>query len=284
MRPRLRHAPRRGADTAGRADGNEGIGLPERRGDRREVLGGSRRTRPRRAGSPRRRGADTGRFAHPDARLRGATGARQPPMPVKPMVRSTLFMQNIEVPCRQRDRAGPGTGETPESPECGIGRRTRRVGTPLRGEGVHPRLVAGEAIGCRHLGHVAVRPDAVPVTKRTERAFGRDAGTGANDAGHARGPARLTNDGRARTVAAMALTRAQNPMPDDIAVRLDGAGLRAAYEARPPYQRNDYLGWIARAKRPETREKRLVQMFEELVDGRRYMRMRWGGDEGATKT
>ncbi|HCQ64883.1 MAG TPA: hypothetical protein DIU07_06820 [Rhodobacteraceae bacterium] len=73
----------------------------------------------------------------------------------------------------------------------------------------------------------------------------------------------------------MTLKRPRNPMPDDIAARLDAANLRAAYAARPPYQRNDYLGWIARAKRPETREKRLAQMLEELSGGTRYMKMRW---------
>ena len=73
----------------------------------------------------------------------------------------------------------------------------------------------------------------------------------------------------------MPLKRVLNPMPDDIAARLDTARLRTAYDARPPYQRNDYLGWIARAKRPETREKRLVQMLEELAGGTHYMNMRW---------
>jgi len=73
----------------------------------------------------------------------------------------------------------------------------------------------------------------------------------------------------------MPLKRVLNPMPDDIAGRLDTARLRTAYDARPPYQRNDYLGWIARAKRPETREKRLVQMLEELAGGTHYMNMRW---------
>ena len=57
----------------------------------------------------------------------------------------------------------------------------------------------------------------------------------------------------------MSLTRPENPMPEDIAARLDAAGLAAAYAARPPYQRNDYLGWIARAKRPETRAKRIEE-------------------------
>ena len=51
--------------------------------------------------------------------------------------------------------------------------------------------------------------------------------------------------------------------------------MRAAYDARPPYQRNDYLAWIARAKRPETREKRVVQMLDELAGGTHYMKMKW---------
>ena len=73
----------------------------------------------------------------------------------------------------------------------------------------------------------------------------------------------------------MRLTRPIQPMPEDIARRLDASRLRDAYEARPPYQRNDYLGWIARAKRPETRDKRIAQMLEELAAGDRYMKMAW---------
>jgi len=75
----------------------------------------------------------------------------------------------------------------------------------------------------------------------------------------------------------MTLQRALNPMPDDVRTVLEERGLMAAYEARPPYQRNDYLGWIARAKRPETRQKRLKQMLDELEQGGIYMRMRWNG-------
>lgn len=80
-----------------------------------------------------------------------------------------------------------------------------------------------------------------------------------------------------RILRLMSLTRPTQPMPGDIATRLDAAGLRAAYDARPPYQRNDYLGWIARAKRPETREKRLAQMLDELRAGDVYMKMAWRG-------
>lgn len=70
------------------------------------------------------------------------------------------------------------------------------------------------------------------------------------------------------------LKRAINPMPDDIRQRLDAERLAAAYEARPPYQRNDYLGWIARARLPATREKRIVQMLDELRAGGVYMNMK----------
>ncbi|MDH3456048.1 MAG: YdeI/OmpD-associated family protein [Gemmatimonadota bacterium] len=56
----------------------------------------------------------------------------------------------------------------------------------------------------------------------------------------------------------------------DALVRRD---LMDAFRKRPPYQQNDYLGWIARAKRPATREKRLAQMLDELASGDRYMNM-----------
>ena len=75
----------------------------------------------------------------------------------------------------------------------------------------------------------------------------------------------------------MGLSRPIQPMPDDVRRALAGAGLLAAYGARPPYQRNDYLGWIARAKRPETRARRLGQMPRELERGDVYMGMAWRG-------
>ena len=45
------------------------------------------------------------------------------------------------------------------------------------------------------------------------------------------------------------------------------------YLARPEYQQNDYIGWITRAKREETRIKRLNQMLDELAGGVAYMNM-----------
>ncbi|UVK40518.1 YdeI/OmpD-associated family protein [Mesorhizobium sp. AR10] len=73
------------------------------------------------------------------------------------------------------------------------------------------------------------------------------------------------------------LKRALNPMPDDIRTALAERGLMLAYEARPDYQKNDYLGWIARAKRPETKQKRLDQMLDELQRSGIYMNMVWHG-------
>ena len=71
------------------------------------------------------------------------------------------------------------------------------------------------------------------------------------------------------------MKRAANPMPDDIAHALDAEGVRALYDARPWYQRNDYIGWIEGAKRAATRQKRLQQMLAELRAGDVYMKMAW---------
>lgn len=67
--------------------------------------------------------------------------------------------------------------------------------------------------------------------------------------------------------------RERYPMPDFISAALDQGNLWKRYSARPPYQQNDYIGWIIRAKREETRQKRLTQMLEELQAGDAYMGM-----------
>lgn len=71
------------------------------------------------------------------------------------------------------------------------------------------------------------------------------------------------------------LTRTRYEMPAYIREALESRGLLDAYNARPDYQKNDYLGWIGRAKRPETTEKRLNQMLDELERGGVYMNMKW---------
>jgi len=62
-------------------------------------------------------------------------------------------------------------------------------------------------------------------------------------------------------------------MPPFVEEALRKSGLSDAYYERPAYQQNDYLGWIQRAKRPETRQRRLRQMLDELRRGGVYMKM-----------
>lgn len=76
------------------------------------------------------------------------------------------------------------------------------------------------------------------------------------------------------------LMRRRNPMPAYIHKILLENKLTRAYRARPPYQRNDYLGWISRAKLEATRKKRLNQMLRELRNGDRYMNMVWRQGKG----
>jgi len=72
------------------------------------------------------------------------------------------------------------------------------------------------------------------------------------------------------------LKREKHKMPTFIKSALEADDLMNAYKNRPPYQQNDYIGWITRAKREETQQKRLDQMLYELKKGNVYMKMRWG--------
>ena len=67
--------------------------------------------------------------------------------------------------------------------------------------------------------------------------------------------------------------RPRYEMPEFVWRSLVEQELDAAYRSRPPYQQNDYIGWITGAKREETRRKRLAQMLDELRNGDRYMKM-----------
>ncbi len=63
-------------------------------------------------------------------------------------------------------------------------------------------------------------------------------------------------------------------MPGFVRKALERRGLMAAYRERPAYQRNDYVGWVVRAKQLRTKEKRLQQMLEELDAGGVFMKMK----------
>jgi uncharacterized protein YdeI (YjbR/CyaY-like superfamily) len=81
---------------------------------------------------------------------------------------------------------------------------------------------------------------------------------------------------------AKTLTREIYPMPDFVERALRSRRLVRAYRARPPYQQNDYIGWINRAKLPGTKQKRLDQMLDELERGEGYMKMAWSPRETST--
>jgi uncharacterized protein YdeI (YjbR/CyaY-like superfamily) len=67
--------------------------------------------------------------------------------------------------------------------------------------------------------------------------------------------------------------RKKHPMPNFVLDALKKTKLFDAYESRPPYQRNDYIGWITSAKQEATQRRRLQQMLDELSGGDRYMKM-----------
>lgn len=64
-------------------------------------------------------------------------------------------------------------------------------------------------------------------------------------------------------------------MPEFVETALRDAELSEAYEARPAYQRNDYLWWINSAKREDTKQKRLSKMLTELKARAGYMGIDW---------
>jgi hypothetical protein len=75
------------------------------------------------------------------------------------------------------------------------------------------------------------------------------------------------------------LKRPLNRMPAWIRQAIVDAGLMDEYRSRPPYQRNDYLGWIISPKLETTRQRHLGQMLAELAIGNVYMNMPWHGED-----
>ncbi len=71
-------------------------------------------------------------------------------------------------------------------------------------------------------------------------------------------------------------SRPRYEMPGFIRDALNQHSLMGAYNERPPYQQNDYIGWINRARLAATKQKRLNQMLDELKGGKLYMNMKWG--------
>jgi len=77
--------------------------------------------------------------------------------------------------------------------------------------------------------------------------------------------------------------RPRHAMPASIKAALSKRGVLKAYNARPAYQRNDYLGWIAQGKTEATQAKRTEQMLSELERGGVYMGMKHGASARKAK-
>ena len=69
------------------------------------------------------------------------------------------------------------------------------------------------------------------------------------------------------------MKRPRYVMPSDVERALARRRLMDAYRARLAYQQNDDIGWITRAQREDTRQKRLDQVLAELNEGGVYMGM-----------
>lgn len=71
------------------------------------------------------------------------------------------------------------------------------------------------------------------------------------------------------------IERPHHPMPANLRKTLVSNRLMSKYKMRPPYQQNDYTGWVKRTKLPATKKKRLDPMIAELKKGNVYMNMKW---------
>ena len=73
-------------------------------------------------------------------------------------------------------------------------------------------------------------------------------------------------------------------MPGFVRAALDARKLREAYEARPEYQKTEYLKWIEKAPLMTGKRKRLDQMLDELDKGNVYMGEPWAPPPPVPKT
>lgn len=75
----------------------------------------------------------------------------------------------------------------------------------------------------------------------------------------------------------MALKRPRLPLPEDVRQALELSDLMGAFEARPDFQRDGYIGWIVESRREFMRRKRIGQLLEELEAGNSYLGKEWSG-------
>ena len=64
-------------------------------------------------------------------------------------------------------------------------------------------------------------------------------------------------------------------MPGNVSRALAKKNLMDAFRARPDYQQNGYLKWIATAAGPAVKQQRLDQMLDELHKGGLFQGESW---------
>ncbi|QPC99820.1 YdeI/OmpD-associated family protein [Qipengyuania soli] len=81
---------------------------------------------------------------------------------------------------------------------------------------------------------------------------------------------RVTSVGSATKGRGPRTAKSEIPVPEDFAAALaKNEAARTAFDGFAPSHRREYLEWITRAKREETRSKRIAQAIEWLTEGRK---------------
>lgn len=88
--------------------------------------------------------------------------------------------------------------------------------------------------------------------------------------GYLRQAMRLIDDGVKAAPRTTAASRPALQVPDDLTTALAGnPAAKATFEGFPPGRKREYVEWLVEAKRPETRQRRLLQAIEWMAEGRR---------------
>jgi len=108
----------------------------------------------------------------------------------------------------------------------------------------------------RKAGSVWSKPNKARVERLVSTGLMRPAGQAVVDRAIADGSWRLLDDVEALVV------------PDDLSAALEDAGATGCWEGLTPGARKLALYWIASAKRPETRARRIAETVEAALEGR----------------
>ena len=138
------------------------------------------------------------------------------------------------------------------------------------------KQVLGEDAADDGMGHfgkltsVKELPSKAVLTKHVKKAVALvDAGVKLERGGteNSRGTGGAASPGKTAARKTTVSRRVSVPPELDRALR-DHPEAKAAFDAFPPSHRREYAEWIAEAKRPETKERRVQQALEMLAEGK----------------